>query len=101
MAVSASVAPRQEQQAVEQTAPLSQSQTPWSVVVWDDPVNLMTYVTHVFTTYFHYPTPVAEKLMLRVHHEGRAVVASGERELMERHVAAMHGYGLLASLEES
>lgn len=101
MTVSSVASPQQGQQTVEQVAQAPQAQTPWSVVVWDDPINLMTYVTHVFRTYFRYPTAVAEQLMLRVHNEGRAVVATGERELMERHVAAMHGYGLLASLEES
>jgi len=77
-----------------------QAQVPWTVVVWDDPVNLMSYVSHVFQVYFHYSRAKAEQLMLRVHNEGKAVVASGERELMERHVVAMHGYGLLATLEE-
>lgn len=78
-----------------------QTQTPWSVVVWDDPVNLMSYVSHVFEVYFHYSRSKSEQLMLQVHNEGKAVVATGERELMERHVVAMHGYGLLATLEEA
>lgn len=71
---------------------------PWQVIVWDDPVNLMTYVTYVFRSYFGYPREEAERLMLLVHHEGRAVVASGNREAMERHVQAMHGYGLQATV---
>jgi len=71
---------------------------PWDTVVWDDPVNLMTYVTWVFRSYFGFPKPKAERLMLQVHHEGSAVVATGSREEMERHVEAMHGYGLLATL---
>ena len=78
-----------------------QAQTPWAVIVWDDPVNLMSYVSHVFQVYFHYSRDKSEQLMLQVHNQGRAVVASGERELMERHVVAMHGYGLLATLEEA
>jgi ATP-dependent Clp protease adaptor protein ClpS len=74
---------------------------PWTLVVWDDPVNLMTYVTWVFTTYFDFSKPKAERLMLQVHTEGRAAVASGSREEMERHVEAMHGYGLQATLQQS
>nr|WP_229724617.1 ATP-dependent Clp protease adapter ClpS [Agromyces flavus] len=73
---------------------------PWQTIVWDDPVNLMTYVTYVFRSYFGYPREKAERLMLQVHHEGRAVVASGNREAMERHVQAMHGYGLQATVSK-
>ena len=75
--------------------------TPWTTIVWDDPVNLMSYVTHVFTTYFGYPRTRAEQLMMQVHHEGRAIVSSGDREHMERDVAAMHAYGLWATLEKA
>lgn len=75
--------------------------TPWQVVVWNDPVNLMSYVVHVFRTYFGFPKPKAQRLMLQVHNEGKAVVAVGGREEMERHVVAMHGYGLSASLERA
>lgn len=71
---------------------------PWDTVVWDDPVNLMTYVTWVFRSYFGFAKPKAERLMLQVHTLGSAVVATGSREEMERHVEAMHGYGLLATL---
>lgn len=71
---------------------------PWITIVWNDPINLMSYVTYVFTTYFGYSTARAEKLMLQVHQEGRAVVANGTREEMERDVAAMHSYGLWATL---
>ncbi len=72
--------------------------TPWVTIVWNDPVNLMTYVSWVFRSYFGYSTPEAERLMLLVHTEGRAVVASGGREEMERHVEAMHDFGLWATL---
>ncbi|MGR2752237.1 ATP-dependent Clp protease adapter ClpS [Agromyces arachidis] len=75
-----------------------QVDVPWQTIVWDDPVNLMTYVAYVFRSYFGYPREEAERLMLQVHHEGRAVVASGDRESMERHVQAMHGYGLQATV---
>ena len=73
---------------------------PWVTIVWDDPVNLMTYVTYVFQTYFGYDKPKAELLMLDVHEKGRAVVSSGTREEMERDVAAMHSYGLWATLQK-
>ena len=75
--------------------------TPWVTIVWDDPVNLMSYVTHVFVTYFHFERPHAHRLMMQVHTQGRAVVASGTREEMERDVGAMHAYGLWATLERA
>jgi len=71
---------------------------PWITIVWNDPVNLMSYVTYVFMTYFKYPKEKAERLMSQVHHEGRAVVSNGTREEMERDVTAMHSYGLWATL---
>ncbi|HZK04536.1 MAG TPA: ATP-dependent Clp protease adapter ClpS [Actinomycetaceae bacterium] len=74
---------------------------PWSVVVWNDPINLMSYVTYVFQSYFGYPEVQAHKLMLQVHNKGRATVSTGGREPMETDVAAMHGYGLWATLERS
>ena len=74
---------------------------PWSTVVWNDPVNLMPYVTYVFQTYFGYSKEKAEKLMLDVHHEGRAIVSSGSREEMEVHVKAMHEYGLWATMQKA
>jgi ATP-dependent Clp protease adaptor protein ClpS len=66
--------------------------------VWNDPINLMNYVVHVFRSYFGYPRAEAERLMMLVHHEGHAVVASGMREEMERHAQAMHDYGLQATI---
>ncbi len=77
---------------------LAAPDTPWVTIVWNDPVNLMTYVSWVFRSYFGYSAPEAERLMLLVHTEGRAVVASGGREEMERHVEAMHDFGLWATL---
>lgn len=71
---------------------------PWVTIVWDDPVNLMSYVAYVFRSYFGIPAEEAERMMLRVHNNGRAVVATGNREEMERHVEAMHSYGLWATL---
>lgn len=72
---------------------------PWKLIVWNDPVNLMSYVSYVFRSYFGYSQEKAHGLMLTVHNEGKAVVSSGARETMERHVLAMHGYGLWATLE--
>jgi len=83
------------QQAGEEAA---QTQRPWTTVVWDDPINLMDYVTYVFMTYFTYPKAKAEKLMMTVHQEGRAVVSSGTREEMEVDAGAMHSYGLWATV---
>ncbi|WP_110206161.1 ATP-dependent Clp protease adapter ClpS [Nocardioides daejeonensis] len=74
---------------------------PWVTIVWNDPVNLMSYVTYVFRTYFGYDKAKAEKLMLEVHHDGRSVVSTGSREEMERDVQAMHEYGLWATMEQS
>jgi len=72
--------------------------TPWITIVWNDPVNLMSYVTYVFMTYFHYSREKAERLMMQVHEDGRSVVSAGSRDEMERDVAAMHSYGLWATL---
>ncbi len=72
--------------------------TPWVTIVWNDPVNLMSYVTYVFQKYFGYDKAKAEKLMLEVHRDGRSVVSVGSREEMERDVSAMHEYGLWATM---
>lgn len=71
----------------------------WRAVVWNDPVNLMNYVTYVFRSYFGYDEGRATALMLRVHHEGRAVVATGPRESIEMDVRALHGFGLQATMQ--
>ena len=78
----------------------SQLDQPWVTIVWNDPVNLMSYVSFVFRSYFGFDRPEAERRMLLVHNEGRAVVASGPREAMERHVEAMHEYGLWATVSK-
>jgi len=72
--------------------------TPWVTIVWNDPVNLMSYVTYVFQKVFGYAKPRAEKLMLDVHHKGKAVVSSGTRESMERDAEVLHGYSLWATV---
>jgi ATP-dependent Clp protease adaptor protein ClpS len=73
----------------------------WVTLVWNDPVNLMSYVTYVFESYFGYSQSKAKKLMLQVHHEGRAVVSSGGREKIEVDVQAMHEFGLWATMQRS
>ena len=72
--------------------------SPWVTIVWNDPVNLMNYVSWVFRSYFGFSRAEADVRMLQVHHDGRAVVAAGSREEMERHVEAMHDFGLWATL---
>ncbi|BBY46402.1 hypothetical protein MCEL_46970 [Mycolicibacterium celeriflavum] len=74
--------------------------TPWVTIVWDDPVNLMTYVTYVFQKLFGYPEPHATKLMLQVHNEGKAVVSAGSRESMEVDVSKLHAAGLWATMQQ-
>jgi ATP-dependent Clp protease adaptor protein ClpS len=83
------------------TDDLTMVATPWVTIVWNDPVNLMSYVTFVFTNYFKYSKKKAEKLMLEVHHDGRSVVSTGSREEMERDVQAMHEYGLWATMQKA
>ncbi|XXM85138.1 ATP-dependent Clp protease adapter ClpS [Cellulosimicrobium sp. PMB13] len=75
--------------------------SPWVTLVWNDPVNLMSYVAYVFESYFGYSTSRANELMLQVHHEGRAAVSTGTRERMEVDVQAMHGFGLWATMQRS
>ena len=74
--------------------------SPWVAIVWNDPINLMSYVTHVLMELFGYPKAHAEKLMLDVHHKGRAVVSTGTREQMEHDVARLHAKGLWATLQQ-
>ena len=71
---------------------------PWVTIVWNDPVNLMSYVAFVFQKHFGYSKKKADKLMKQVHEEGKSVVSIGTREEMERDVEAMHGYGLWATM---
>ncbi len=74
---------------------------PWLVIVWNDPINLMSFVTFVFQKLFGYSKEKATKLMLDVHHKGRAVVSSGTRERAELDVYRLHEYGLWATMEPS
>ncbi|MBQ0988351.1 ATP-dependent Clp protease adapter ClpS [Streptomyces sp. F63] len=97
-----SVAPIEIEQTETGGAPseVPEPDVPWVTIVHNDPVNLMSYVTYVFQAYFGYSKDKASKLMLDVHHKGRAIVSSGSREEMERDVQAMHGYGLWATLSQ-
>ncbi len=72
---------------------------PWVVIVWNDPINLMSYVAYVFRKVFGYSEAKANKLMLDVHHKGRATVSSGTRTEAERDVHRLHGHGLWATME--
>ncbi|SDK67910.1 ATP-dependent Clp protease adapter ClpS [Streptomyces indicus] len=99
VSVAPDVAPVETDPAQDVSA-VVEPDVPWVTIVHNDPVNLMSYVTYVFQAYFGYSKDKAHKLMLDVHHKGRAVVSSGTREEMERDVQAMHGYGLWATLSQ-
>jgi ATP-dependent Clp protease adaptor protein ClpS len=73
---------------------------PWVAIVWNDPINLMSYVTYVFQKLFGYSEVKARKLMLDVHHKGRASVSAGTREEMERDASRLHAYGLWATVAQ-
>lgn len=73
--------------------------TPWVTIVWDDPVNLQTYVVYVFMELFGYSKARATELMLQVHNDGKAIVSTGSREEMEHDVARLHEYGLWATVQ--
>ncbi len=73
--------------------------TPWLVIVWDDPVNLMIYVVMVLQKLFGHSREKATKLMLQIHNEGKAVVSHGNREKAEADVARLHANGLWATLQ--
>ena len=87
-----------EETAAEISAIFS-SDRPWVVLVWDDPINLMTYVTYVLMELFGFNKEKAHELMMKVHTEGKAVVSTGSREEMEHDVARLHEYGLWATLQ--
>jgi ATP-dependent Clp protease adaptor protein ClpS len=79
---------------------LDATDAPWVTIVWDDPVNLMNYVTYVLQKLFGYSEPHATKLMLQVHNEGKAVVSAGSREAMEVDVTKLHAAGLWATMQQ-
>src|SRR5467141_5478343 len=88
-------------ETLEQTKSATQIATPWNVIVHNDPVNLMSYVTMVFQRGFGYPRERAEKHMLEVHNNGRSILWSGVRERAELYVQQLHGYLLLATIEKT
>ena len=75
------------------------TESPWVTLVWDDPVNLMSYVTYVFQKLFGYSREKATRLMLDVHHKGKAVVSSGSRERAEFDTFRLHAHGLWATMQ--
>lgn len=84
-----------------ETPPVIVTDEPWVTIVFNDPVNLMTYVTYVFQSYFGYSRTKARTLMLEVHNDGKSVVATGTKEQMERDTAAMHSFGLWATYRKA
>ena len=88
----------QVEQPVEYDEP--EYDRPWVVIVWNDPINLMSYVTFVFQKLFGYSRQKATKLMLQVHNEGKAAVSSGTREKAEYDVARLHAHGLWATMRQ-
>ena len=86
---------------VEETRTRTARAVPWNVVVYNDPINLMSYVTLAFQRVFGYSRAKAERLMLEVHEQGQSLVWSGGREPAEHYVHQLHGYQLLARLEQA
>ncbi|MCV7424277.1 ATP-dependent Clp protease adapter ClpS [Mycobacterium yunnanensis] len=91
---------RVERGAETTTDESAATESPWVTLVWDDPVNLMSYVTYVFQKLFGYSEPHATKLMMQVHEEGKAVVSAGSREAMEIDVTKLHAAGLWATMQQ-
>ncbi len=100
-AMAGTLAPERTAEVEELTDSVVSPDEPWITIVWNDPINLMTYVTHVFMTVFGYDKSKAEKLMLDVHRRGKAIVSHGTRERMELDVNTLHGYGLWATLQKN
>lgn len=97
-ASSSTVSPAQVEKPVDENA--LEPDRPWVVIVWNDPINLMSYVTWVFQKLFGYSLEKATSLMLDVHHKGRAVVSNGTREKAELDVFRLHEYRLWATMEQ-
>jgi ATP-dependent Clp protease adaptor protein ClpS len=95
--VTTTIAPVEVDQPTGQD--LDQTDRPWLVIVWNDPINLMSYVTFVFQKLFGYSLEKATQLMLQVHHQGKAVVSSGAREKAEFDTSRLHAHGLWATME--
>ncbi len=90
-----------QQQGVTDVVVATRLDDVWVTIVWNDPVNLMSYVTHVFQSYFGWSRERAQARMQEVHTEGKSVVSSGGREKMEIDVQAMHSFGLWATMQRS
>jgi ATP-dependent Clp protease adaptor protein ClpS len=97
MAARASTAPVEVEEP--DVGEVTATDVPWIVLVWNDPINLMSYVTFVFQKLFGYSLEQATALMLDVHHKGRAVVTSGSREKCELDVFRLHEHGLWATMQ--
>ena len=92
-------APQATPETTEYTEILEAEDRPWVTVVWDDPVNLMHYVTYIFQKLFGYSKAKTTELMMQVHNEGKAVVSSGSRDKMEQDVRRLHAAGLWATMQ--
>ncbi len=93
------LAPAEVDEPTDDDAPADDR--PWQVIVWNDPINLMSYVTFVLQKLFGYSLEKATKLMMDVHTKGKAVVSSGERERAELDVFRLHEHGLWATMEKT
>jgi len=98
--MSTTLAPAEVQVEQPKEAEWSEHDRPWIVIVWNDPINLMSYVTFVFQKLFGYSKQEATRLMLQVHNEGKAVVSSGTREKAEYDVSRLHAHGLWATMRQ-
>ena len=98
--MSTTLAPAEIEVEEPRTGDAVEHDRPWVVIVWNDPINLMSYVTLVFQKLFGFSLAKATQLMLQVHHEGKAVVSSGEREKAELDVARLHAHGLWATMQQ-
>jgi ATP-dependent Clp protease adaptor protein ClpS len=98
--VSSTLAPAEVEVEAPRSGDEAEHERPWVVIVWNDPINLMSYVTLVFQKLFGYSLEHATRLMLQVHHDGKAVVSSGNREKAELDVTRLHGYGLWATMQQ-
>ncbi len=96
---SPTIAPAEIDEPTDEDAPVDDR--PWQVIVWNDPINLMSYVTFVLQKLFGYSLEKATKLMMDVHTKGKAVVSSGERERAELDVFRLHEHGLWATMEKA
>ena len=98
--VAMSLVPAEVEAPLGDTESVVEEDRPWVVIVWNDPINLMSYVTFVLQKLFGYSREKATRLMLQVHHEGRAVVSAGPREQAEMDVFRLHEHGLWATMQK-